>query len=451
MNFKNLAEKIFKRGNEIGFTDMEVYFSENKNLSIKVFESEIDRYTISEEQGISFRGLYNGKMGYSYSEKVDESSIDILVKEAKENAEIIDSLDDEVIFEGSKEYNSVNCYDETLDKINVGSKIDLLFNIEKEAKRLDNRVKLVNYCLYGETHNHIVLINTKGLNLEDKRNLAYAYISVMAKEGDDTKTGSSYIITNDFNKINGSSLAKEAVYEAISMFGAKTLESKEYPCILRNNVSADILEAFTPIFSAENVQKNLSLLKDKLDKKVASEILSIVDDPFMKNGAASSSFDGEGVATKFKNVIDKGVLKTYFHNNKTAKKDGVISTGNASKPSYKSSIGIAPTNMYIKENDNSIEDMIKSLKEGILITDVQGLHSGLNPVSGDFSLSASGFEIKNGNIVGPVEQITIAGNYFEVLKNIKMIGNDLKFSLPSGSSYIGSPSILINKLSISGK
>lgn len=451
MDKRKLVDMLFDKGKAEGFLDMEAYISRNKNLNLRVFDEEIDNYSISEEEGISFRGLYNGKMGYSYSEKIDETSVDMLINEAKGNATIIDTEDEEFIFEGSKDYKEVSIYNEDFENVNPEKKIEFTINLEKEAKKLDERVKAVNYCLFGEISNSRLMINSKGLDLEDKSNIAYTYVSVMVKDGEDIKTSGKYIVSNDFDKFDAKSLAKEAVDEAISMLGADSVDSKEYSIILRNNVSTDILEAFSSIFSAEKVQKELSLLKGKIGESISSDILTIIDDPFMKDGIASSSFDGEGVASKYKKIVDKGVLKTYLHNLKTAKKDGVESTGNANKPSYKSSIGIAPTNMYIEKGEYSLDDMIKSMGNGILITDVEGLHSGLNPVSGDFSLSAYGYEVSNGEITRSINQITIAGNYFEVLKNVETVGNDIKFGLPSGSGYIGSPSLKIKGLNVSGK
>lgn len=450
MSNRELIEKIFSRGKELGLGDMEIYIQGNKQFDTRIFEGEIDKYSISDETGLSFRGMYNGKMGYSYTEKVDESSIDMLIKEAIENAVTIDSEDKEEIFAGSKEYKEVSTYNSELENVTTEQKIEFAKTMEKAAFEADKRVTSVSYCLYDEITGYSLLANTKGLNLENKYNLAQAYIAVVVKEGDDVKTGANFVISNDFSKFNPEELASVAVKEALSMLGAESIDSGNYPVILRNDVAASILQAFSSVFIAENVQKNLSLLKGKLNEQIANELISIVDDPFLKDGVASTPFDGEGVATKYKKVIDKGVLKTYLHNSKTARKDGVESTGNASKSSYKSSVSISPTNMYIENGNTSIEEMIYNTEHGIMIIDVQGLHSGLNTVSGDFSLSAYGYLIEKGKIARPVNQITIAGNLYEVLKSIEAVGNDLKFGFPS-SGYIGSPSLKVSGLAIAGK
>ncbi|HOA19297.1 MAG TPA: TldD/PmbA family protein, partial [Sedimentibacter sp.] len=449
MEMKSLIDKIFQKGREKGLNDMEVYYSAGSSLTLKVFQKELETYNLSESEGLSLRGVYKGKMGYSYTEKVDETSIDQLVRDVLENAVIIDSDDEEFIFEGSKEYIKVDSFNPALSNVSEEKKIEFVKSLEEEAFKLDKRIESVEVCVYGDGYGEIIMSNTKGLFLQDKSNIAYTYIVVVAKEGEDIKTGMAYRTGNDFNKFNARDIAKEAVDEALALLGAKSVKSGDYNVIIRNSAAADLLEAFTGIFSAEAVQKNLSLLKGKLNEKIASDKFTLIDDPYMESGLASKSFDGEGVACKYKKVVDKGVLKTYFHNLKTAKKDGVETTGNASKGSYKSSLGISPSNFYVEKGERRLNEMITDINKGILITELQGLHSGLNTVSGDFSLAALGFLIENGKISRPVEQITVAGNYFEMLKNIEETGSDLKFGLPGGS-YIGSPSLKIKKLSIAG-
>lgn len=447
---KNLIDKIFSEGHKHGLQEMEVYYSAGRSLSLKVFQKELDGYSLSESEGLSLRGLYNGKMGYSYTEKVDETSVELLVKDAIGNASIIDSDDEEYIYEGSKDYKEIDNYNPKLDEVKEEDKIKFVKELEIEAFKVDSRITSVETCVYGDGYGEIIMSNTKGLYLQDKSNLAYTYVVVVAKENDDIKTGMAFRTGNDFSKFNAKEISEEAVKEATALLGASTVKSGDYPIIIRNSASADLIESFAGIFSAEAVQKDLSLLKGKLNNKIGSDKLTLTDDPFMEGGLSSQSFDGEGAPCKKKNVIEKGVLKTYLHNLKTSKKDGVETTGNASKGSYKSSIGIAPSNFYIQPGDKSLEELIASVDKGILITELQGLHSGLNSISGDFSLAALGYEIENGKIKKPVEQITVAGNFFEMIKNIEEVGSDLKFGLPGGA-YIGSPSIKIKKLAIAGE
>jgi len=234
------------------------------------------------------------------------------------------------------------------------------------------------------------------------------------------------------------------------MLGAKTTKSKVCPIIIKNETFAQLFSAYVGIFSAERVQKNLSAMAGKIGEIIASPALTLIDDPHLPLGLATSSFDAEGVATQKKAIIDKGQLKTYFHNLKTANKDGVVSTGNASKGSYKGTVGIAPSNLILSPGILTFDEMVATIEDGVYVVSLQGLHAGIDTISGDFSLQCHGYLIEAGKIDKPVSQITVAGNYFEMLKDIEMFANDFKFSILS-SDYTGSASVKVKALTISGE
>ncbi len=448
MDYKDLLNKLIEKGQE-KMDEVEAFLVKNKQLDIEIYKGEIDKYSLAESGGLSFRGSSQGKMGYSYTERLEESALDSLVYEALENSKYIEGSDDEIIFSGSESYEEINHYDDSLNQVPTQDKLNFLINLEKEAYSLDERVFAVNACAYQEFEGERYLVNSKGLDLHDKSNGGAAYISVVVKDNEDTKTGISYRIFYDFSSLDYKEIAKEAVDRATSMLGASNIKSGNYPIIIENTTFANLLSAFTPIFSSDNVQKGLSLLKGKLGEEIASPLLTIVDDPFLKGGFASRNFDDEGTASTFKTIVDNGKLVSFAYNWKTANREGVASTGHASR-SYKGPISIAPTNLYVVNGDLDLDEMMALADKGLLINNLEGLHSGLNPVSGDFSLSASGYEIKDGKKARPVNQITIAGNLYEVFKNIVAVGNDLKFGLPS-NGYIGSPSILVKSLAVSGE
>ncbi|WP_066503102.1 TldD/PmbA family protein [Abyssisolibacter fermentans] len=451
MNRNIFVNKLFEEGKKAGLSDMEAYISKSNSITVSAFKNKLDKYSISDAMGLSFRAIYNGKMGYTYTERLEEDVIKLLVKDVIENASIVEKDDEEIIFKGSKEYTELDKNENKLESVSIDDKIKFILNLEKEAYSIDDRVDVVRNCIYSDENDSTAIINTKGLKLDNSESIAYAYISVKVDDNGDIKTGLSYNICNDFNELDYKKLAKEAVEDAISKLNAEVIPSNKYKVILKNEAVCDLIESFCPIFSAYNVQEGLSLLKGKLNSKVASSVFSLIDDPFMKESFSVRNFDDEGVATKYKRVIDKGVLTTYLYNLKTAKKDGVESTGNASKPSYKSSITISPTNMYVEKGNMTLEEMMLKMDDGVLLTELQGSHAGLNTVSGDFSLSCNGFEIKGGKKVKAVNGITVAGNFFDMIKNIEEVGTDFKFSLPSGSGCFGAPSIMIKDLAISGK
>ena len=449
MSYKELINELLLKGKE-KMEDMEAFLISNKNIEIEVFKGELDKYSISESGGLSLRGVTNGKMGYSYTEKLDESSIDMLIEEAYENGKYIDATDVDEIFHGSEKYAELNLYNKILADTSMSDKINFALNIEKEALTLDKRVVAVQSCGYEEFEQERMIVNTKSVSLSDKSNGAIAYVSVVVQDGEDTKTGMAFRVFTDLSTVDYKEIAKEAVNEAISMLGAVSIKSGNYPTILKNNIFADILEAFSSVFSADNAQKDISILNGKIGEEIANPILTIVDNPLYENGFASRTFDDEGTSSRNKKIIDKGVLKSLLHTWKTANKESIESTGNGFRASYKSTLSISPSNFYVENGDMSFEDMVSTIDHGVYIISVAGLHSGLNPVSGDFSLSAHGYEILDGKLYRPVHQITIAGNLYELFKSIEIIGNDLEFGLP-GNGYFGSPSIKVKYLSIAGE
>ena len=450
MDIRDFKDQVFAAGRKAGLEDMEVYVSRSKDFSVRVYQKEVDDYTVSVEQGVGFRARYGGKVGYAYVEAVEKDSIQLLVDGAKANAQIIDSTDEIVFFEGSSEYPRVSAYSEELEKVSAEEKIQFAKALETEAFAADPRVAMVNWSTAGYGETEVYIANTKGLEQSSSRNGAFSYVAAVVKEGETVKTGGRFLFDNDWSKFDAKQQAREAVLEGVSLLSARTVKSGEYRVVLRYDVVRDLLSTFSSVFSAEAVQKGLSLLGGKLGEQIASSKLTLIDDPLLPNGGASAPFDGEGVATRTKEVIAQGQLITFLHNLKTAKKDGVESTGNAFRASFKSPVGISPSNFYIKPGEKNFDELVKELGNGLIIIDVQGTHSGANAVSGDFSLGAYGYLVENGKIARAVDQITIAGNFFTLLESVEEIGADLEFGIPGHGGNVGAPSLIIEKLAVAG-
>ncbi|NLP28847.1 MAG: TldD/PmbA family protein [Clostridia bacterium] len=448
MEFKKL---LFSKAEENGLEEYELFYSKGENFSINVYEGDIDKYSVSSSMGLGFRALVDGKMGYSYTESLDEESVEFLVGSVIDNARNIDSEEKENINNLPQDYSKLETFNKSLEKVAAGEKIDLALQLEKEAKNASDKVASIRYCSLGTYTEEKGIFNCHGIEAIHKNNFLFAAVTPIVKEGEKAYDNMSYIIAKDIEEVNPALLARTAVKEALSRIGGEAVPSGKYKVLLRNDVAAEILSTFSGAFSAENVHKGLSLLKGKENTIIGSENLTLVDNPLLVDGLASCPFDGEGVATYKKSIIEKGRLRTFLHNLKTAQLFGLKTTGNASRPSYASRIGVAPTNFYIEAGKASYEELLEELKEGLLITDLAGTHSGANAITGDFSLAAKGFYISQGKVVKAVEQITVSGNFFQLLKDILAIGKDLKFTLPSASSHYGSPSLLIKELAVAGK
>ncbi|WP_391207605.1 TldD/PmbA family protein [Psychrobacillus sp. L4] len=446
MEITEFQHEIFQQGKEIGFSEMEIYFSSSKAISISVHKHEIDEYTIVEQGGVSLRGLFNGQMGYAYAEKVDLDSISLLLEEAMSNARVIEVEDSEDLFEGSDEYAAPRPFSESLAEIEASQLIEAAFEMEKTALELDDRIENVNYCGVSKVVSESLIANTKGLLCQSKSSYVSAEIYLQASEGTSMATGGKSDFTFvKFSDLNFKEIAKKGVEETVSKLHAESLETGDYPVILRYDTATDLLGSYLGLFSAESVQKGYSKFKGKLNEQVAGDNITLVDDPTMTGVVGYASFDSEGYRTKRKEIIKNGQLLTFMHNRKTAKKDGIESTGNAVKGGYRGTLGVGPYNVYLDPGESSLNEMIEKMDKGIMLVELQGMNAGINGVAGDFSVAAIGFLIENGKITRPVDQITVAGNFFDILHNIEEIGNDLDFR---GSVTI--PSLKIKQLSFSG-
>jgi len=437
MNF----DKLFEVASSKGIEDLQIYFVDSNEFEVGVFKSELENYTIANTQKLSVKGIYKSKMGTVTTEVLTDDVIDFLVDSVIASATAIESEDEVFIYEGDKEYKKIEgIYSESLNNVTAKQKIEDSFKLEELIKSKDERIKMVQ-VFYADGSTHVKIINSKGLNLEKLVNDGVMGAQVVANDGKDQTSAFEYIRSNEYSDFNLEDLATIAAEKAVALLGATACDSGEYEILLTKEASASLLAPHVSMFSAESVQKNVSLLKGKVGQAVGSTNISIVDDPFMKKSVRSGSFDDEGVATTYKELVKDGVLTGFMHNLKTAKKDDVKSTGNGFIGR-----GIAPTNLYIKPGDFKFDDAVKSMKKGIIITDLAGTHSGADPISGDFSLQASGFLVENGTIGRPVALITVAGNYLELLKDVTQVCDDLKFNF----GYIGSPSLLIKSLMVSG-
>lgn len=447
MEFLDFKNKLFSKAKENGFNECEVYYVDGESLTINIYQEKVEKYKLNKTFGLSFRGIINDKMGYSYTEILDEDAIDMLVNSAKSCAMCIESTDKQFIYKGDEKYPDVKTYSENLENIDAQKLIDLGLQMEKEAKEYSDKVVNIAGCAIGYGSSVSGISNTNGLDIKCKSNSLTAYVCPVVEDSGNKYDGTGYVIANSLEDVNPKKIAKDGVEEALDRIGGVSIESKKYKTIIYNEAMVSLMSAFIGIFDSDNAQKGFSLLKGKEGEKVASDIVTIVDNPLLEDGMASTPFDDEGVATYKKDIIKKGELVTLLYNLKTANKAGVKTTGNGFKGSYASPVEISPTNFYIENGSESLDDIMKNIGEGVMVTEFAGMHAGANSITGDFSLAAKGFYIKDGMKAFPIEQITIAGNFFDVLKNIEIIGSDLKFPLSS----IGSPSVYVGELSVAGK
>lgn len=438
-------DKFFALCKEKGIEEAEISVYNSYSLSFSLFHGEVDSYSSSESATYLARGIYKGKLGAIVSDVYNNNLAETFVDKIIENASVIENDDPVFIFKGSEKYRKISTFNKELGKISADTKLNLLYDLEKKIKEADPRVIEVESVGYEEGSTSSLILNSHGLKLSQKNNNFIYYGGAVAKEGEQVKTGFDIFFGNDFSKFNVDELAKSIVKKATSKLGGYQCESSTYKAVLSQDVVKSLLSAYVASAIAEDVQKNSSLFVGKLNQKVASRKVTIEDKPLAKTVFARS-FDDEGVATSNMPVIKNGVLMNYFYNLTTAAKDGVQSNGHGSVGGG-SKVYTSTWYLEMKPGKKSLDELFQEIGNGVYITEVQGLHAGLNPRSGNFSLQSTGFMVENGKVTHGLDIITVSGNLVDLFHNITSVGSDSKEFM----SGIKCPSVIVKKIKVSGK
>ena len=447
MNYELLKKAIEDEAKLQGLTEYEIYYMANEELSVDTLNKELSSFSSGNSGGICFRVLYDGKIGYASSELMDEGEMKSLVSRAKANATATEKPDTVGIFKGSEHYAELKNTDYSLKSAAELKKIstDLADALYNSSDKVTNGT-----ATYGVTAGFTVrLSNSHGLNLETK--CGVNLVQAMAVICDDGKYENAYDAKELKGEVDVNEIAKGVVDEAILKANAGPIESGKYSVVLSGKQMRTILSAFVSAFSAKMAQMGMSLLKGKEGEKIAADIVTITDDPMREGVSIQTNFDAEGVAAFRKAVVENGVLKTLLHNRETAKAQGVESTGNASKGGYASPVAISPYAFCMEAGDKTKDELFAMAGNGIYITELKGLHAGANAVTGDFSIESAGFKIENGKLAGAVKSFTIAGNFFDLLKSIAALSNEVEVAITGGFTTFGAPAVLIHDVSVAGK
>lgn len=444
MNFNEFKKELFDCANALGCSAAEVYFEEGTSFNVNILEQEIDRYTAAVSSGLNLRVKYQGKDGYAYTEVFEDA--ELLVKHAIDNAKAIEN-EDEHPMQGKCVYEDVGSIKDPFENTSEQEKIKFVIDLEKAAKAKDERVLRTSYCMVDSSSSTVHISNTLGLDAKETAHVSASILGVIMKQGEETKD--AFAIEVGEKAADTDYLVDKAVRECLEKFNASPVKSGEYKVLFRNSVMAEMLETFWGQFSADAAQKGLTLMANKEGTKVASDIVNLIDDP--KHKMFPRAFDGEGTPSVTKHIIENGVLKTLLHNLKTAKKANVASTSNAGRAGTAGAINVSPTNFYLQAGTKSYDEMIKTLNNGLIITSLEGTMSGANDISGEFSFGAKGLLVENGSVVKSVDQITVAGSFYELLQDIEEIGSDFEFSSSGDGGIFGAASVIIKKLMVAGE
>lgn len=438
-------KKFFELAKEAGFESADISSNESKSLSISVYHGEIDSFKDNNSYRLVARGIYKGKMGSVGTDNVNKETPEYLVKEIKRAASMIENDDPVIIFKGSPKYRKKKVGNNRDFSENIREKVAILLEIEKKLLTYDKRINEVVSVGFEASSDCYKKTNSYGLKLSQKMNSYSYYAEVTAKDGDEVRTGYDVFASIDETEFDIDKFIESVATDALSKLGSVQCKTKKYPVVLDQRCVATLLSFLIGSLNAEEVQKHTSLLEGKLGQQVFSKKLTVLEDPLQKN-LFFRYFDDEGVATNKKYLFQKGVIKTYLHTLQTAAIDNVEPTGNGYGVGTKAAADVGY--VVVKPGKKTEEELISTIKEGVYLTELTGLHSGVNPHSGNFSVQCAGFMIRDGKKAEPLALITVADNLINVFKNIKGIANNSKLVI---FNQMTCPSIYVGKLAISGK
>ena len=443
MQYENLSQDLVDRCLGRGAEHAEVYVEEGRSLSIEVRNGEMETIQESSSHGVGFRVFREGKMGFAHSNDLSDASLDQAIESAIAFAEHMTPDEHNVLPDQGGMTEIDGLYDPNLGQASMDDKIAMITRLE-ELAMADRRITVSNGAGYGEGEGAVYLANSHGL-VKSYRSSGCNYgVSVVAEKGEQKSSGGEYCSRRYFSDLlPPEELAGEAARSAYEMLDPRMVPTQRAPVVFHPDVAGSLLGGILGAINGERVLQGASFLADRVGEPIASGLLTIVDDGTRAKGLASSPFDGEGVPTQRRTIVEAGVLQGFMYNTMAASRAGVESTGNASRGGFSSLPGIGPHAFYVEAGTSDPDEIIRSTENGLYLKSVTGY--GINPVSGNFSGGAQGFWIQNGRLAFPVMGLTIAASADEMLHGIDAMGSDLDLN-----RTMTAPTFRIREMQIGG-
>ncbi len=440
----------------------EIYLDHGSHFNVESKDGKVDTFGVSYSWGMAFRILKGHRIGFSYTTFFSASPFDHqnflgslgqIIEDAIASAEATSS---DPCYDFAPPLEApppqLPIFDGTLERTSEKTKIEKAKCLEKAARSMDpTRISKVRKASYQEGLSRKTLINSNGVQFSYASTLSSASVTAVAEESGESEVGWDFDVSHFLHDLDVEKVGKEAGRKALEQLGGKRIPSGVYPVLVRNSVASEFLSLLAHSFLADQVQKGKSPLKGREGERYFSPSLTIVDDGLHPKGISTSPIDGEGMPSQRTLLVNQGELKGYLYDrywasrgNVSSSRPRVGSTGNSRRPGFKSPPGIGISNFFIEPGRLPFSVLLRDLHEGVVLEEVMGLHT-INPISGDFSLGCSGEWVERGEMVHPVKSIAVAGNLFQLFRNVIGVGEDFRFF-----GGMGSPSILVKEVEVSG-
>jgi PmbA protein len=433
-----------------GAEEAEAYAAEATEREVRVHGGEVESLTAATQRGVGVRAWIGTRVGYAYGTDLSDAGLARISSRAAEGAAVAD--EDEFAAPprpGASAALVDGLSDPSVVDWPTPKVVELALTVERTATEADSRMAGVEQAVYADSAERVAIRSSTGVEGDFEASSAYAFLQAVAVGVGGWESGLGFGLGRGPADLDPVAIGSEGAERALSMIGAGKPVSRICPIVLDATVAASFAGVIGGVLGADAVQRGRSPLANRLGEQVASEVLVLSDDGLDPEGLGTSPFDGEGVPRRRTPLIeDGGHLRNYLHDTYTALRGDTESTGNAGRGGYRSQPGVAPSNLVIGEGGHSFDELVAEAEGGVYVTDVAGLHSGVNPVSGMFSVGAAGREISGGELAGPVREFTIASDLIGMLRRVTATGSEARW-VPFGGS-VRTPAILVSEMTVSG-
>lgn len=445
MDYLEFAQDIVTSAVRAGANEAEVYLQTGDEFSVEVRMGQVEALTQASSKGVGLRVFVDKRVAFSSTTDFNGPVVADLVRTTVQLAKAANRDRYNGLPEiGPGTIPHLDLYDPSVLELPAERRIEMAKEAEQAAFDHDPRITNSVGAGFSSHAGMRILANSNGILYSNSGTDCSLSCAPLAEQDGEKQYGSAWSSKRFFNELaSPREVGLEAAIRTVQKLGARKVETQKAPVIFDWMVGTRLLNAIFGALDGDGVHRGMSFLKKKLGKKVASPLVTIIDDALMPKGLGSMPFDAEGIPTSRKVVIENGVLKLYFYDVRTARKYKHEPTGNARR-GFGSLPSIAPTNFYLQPTDISPLEIIKSTRNGFLVTDTMG--QGINTITGDFSVGASGMWIRDGEPAFPVQEVTIAGNMLDMMQSIEQIGNDARFI-----STIVSPTFKVAEMTVSGR
>ncbi len=445
MELQDRVRQVLEMGREEGAQQTEAFAASHISLEVEARNGQVEAINRAQEQGVGVRAFWGQQMGFAYTSRLDPDSLRATVRQAVANAAQITPDDYVSLPEPQPSRDMPWLGQGAAVDIDVQENVRLALATEEAAHGYDPRVVRTEHADFEQVVYEVAIANSKGVDTAYRGSYCGGSVAAVAEEGGDVQTGSGVEYYLEREEYDPGSVGREAGAQAVGMLGARRVATQQVPIVLPPRVAVQFLDLVASALSADAVQKGRSLFMGREGTRVAAPGLTLIDDGTLHRGLHSSPVDGEGVPTERTVLVQDGVLQGFLHDTYTAARGQAVSTGNASRASYRGTPEVGTSNLFLEPGEVPVADLWRDLPAGFYLDEVLGMHTA-NPISGDFSLGAAGTWIEKGELAHPVRGLAVAGNMLELLESIRGIASDLRFFLGYGS-----PTLLAGPLTVSGE